>query len=147
MIGSAAVEGGQGGPSPDPISQGTAYFYSEFVKGSFGALAGTFFAGTRALEAELLQLAIWALEQEISAPLAGVNYYYDLALANGGMTDAAPGYLNVYVLNNYYDTTLEKQVAQDFLYYEETVPDGGATLMLLGGALIGLGALRRKFNG
>ncbi len=27
-----------------------------------------------------------------------------------------------------------------------TVPDGGATLMLLGGALVGLAALRRKFN-
>jgi hypothetical protein len=27
-----------------------------------------------------------------------------------------------------------------------TVPDGGMTLMLLGGALVGLGALRRKFN-
>ena len=26
------------------------------------------------------------------------------------------------------------------------VPDGGATLMLLGGALVGLGALRRKFR-
>lgn len=27
-----------------------------------------------------------------------------------------------------------------------SVPDGGATLMLLGGALVGLGALRRKFS-
>ena len=27
-----------------------------------------------------------------------------------------------------------------------SVPDGGATLMLLGGALVGLGALRRKFR-
>jgi VPDSG-CTERM motif len=27
------------------------------------------------------------------------------------------------------------------------VPDGGTTLMLLGGALVGLGALRRKFRG
>jgi hypothetical protein len=26
------------------------------------------------------------------------------------------------------------------------VPDGGATLMLLGGALMGLGALRRKLR-
>jgi hypothetical protein len=26
------------------------------------------------------------------------------------------------------------------------VPDGGMTLMLLGGALVGLGALRRKFR-
>ncbi len=31
---------------------------------------------------------------------------------------------------------------QDF----ETVPDGGVTLMLLGGALVGLGALRRRFR-
>jgi len=31
---------------------------------------------------------------------------------------------------------------QDF----ESVPDGGATLMLLGGALVGLGALRRRFR-
>ncbi len=29
----------------------------------------------------------------------------------------------------------------------ETVPDGGTTLMLLGGALVGIGALRRKFRG
>ena len=28
----------------------------------------------------------------------------------------------------------------------ERVPDGGATLMLLGGALFGVGALRRKFR-
>ena len=27
-----------------------------------------------------------------------------------------------------------------------TVPDGGATLMMLGGALVGLGALRRRFS-
>jgi len=29
---------------------------------------------------------------------------------------------------------------------DETVPDGGTTLSLLGGALLGLGLLRRKFN-
>ena len=33
--------------------------------------------------------------------------------------------------------------AQDFL---APVPDGGTTLLLLGGALMGLGALRRKFG-
>jgi VPDSG-CTERM motif len=31
--------------------------------------------------------------------------------------------------------------------FQYSVPDGGATLMLLGGALVGLGALRRKFRG
>jgi hypothetical protein len=30
--------------------------------------------------------------------------------------------------------------------YVNTVPDGGMTLMLLGGALVGLGALRRRFR-
>jgi hypothetical protein len=30
--------------------------------------------------------------------------------------------------------------------YDRHVPDGGTTLMLLGGALVGLAALRRKFN-
>ena len=33
---------------------------------------------------------------------------------------------------------------QDFI---APIPDGGMTLMLLGGALVGLGALRRKFRG
>ncbi len=30
--------------------------------------------------------------------------------------------------------------------YDRSVPDGGATLALLGCALVGLGALRRKFG-
>jgi hypothetical protein len=33
-----------------------------------------------------------------------------------------------------------------FNSFKKDVPDGGATLMLLGGALVGLGALRRKFR-
>jgi hypothetical protein len=32
------------------------------------------------------------------------------------------------------------------IQYDGTVPDGGTTLMLLGGALVGLGFLRRKFR-
>jgi hypothetical protein len=31
--------------------------------------------------------------------------------------------------------------------FQYSVPDGGATLMLLGGALVGIGTLRRKFRG
>jgi len=33
-----------------------------------------------------------------------------------------------------------------FNSFKKDVPDGGVTLMLLGGALVGLGALRRKFR-
>jgi hypothetical protein len=35
---------------------------------------------------------------------------------------------------------------QAFEFVPAAVPDGGTTLMLLGGALVGLGALRRKFR-
>jgi hypothetical protein len=45
----------------------------------------------------------------------------------------------VYAINMW----LDGEDYQDGLVY---VPDGGATLMLLGGALMGLGALRRKFR-
>ena len=57
------------------------------------------------------------------------------------------GLANVAVVNLVYnqDYGIHKrgENAQDILTF---VPDGGATLMLLGGALLGLGALRRKFN-
>lgn len=57
------------------------------------------------------------------------------------------GLANVAVVNLVYGQTygsyLRGSNAQDILTF---VPDGGATLMLLGGALLGLGALRRKFN-
>ncbi len=145
VVGTAAARGGTTN-SVDPISMGTAYLYSEFAKGT---LAG-FFNGSRAVEAGLLQMAIWALEGEVAAPVG--NAYYNLALANGGATTAAQGHLGVYVLNNFTTaagrdkwatgTWVESAKAQDFLYYQ--VPDGGTTLMLLGGALAGLGALRRR---
>jgi hypothetical protein len=35
----------------------------------------------------------------------------------------------------------------DHFYVGAAVPDGGATLVLLGGALTGLGLLRRRFRG
>jgi hypothetical protein len=75
----------------------------------------------------------------------------------------------VYVLNNFKkDTALaqfisnrnnntveamtgiaRKDRGQDFLWYYNPptqVPDGGATLVLLGGAMVGIGALRRKYG-
>ena len=144
VIGSAAVMGGTG--SSDPLSQGTAWLYSQFAAGS---LAGYNY-GTSA-SAGLLQDAFWMLESEFTPNLA--NIFYSAALLNGGAADASAGYLGVYALINF-DTAAHRDafvttgatdgLKQDFLY--TTVPDGGTTLMLLGGALMGLGALRRKFN-
>lgn len=79
----------------------------------------------------------------------GYNYLVELALAAvapGGEWDGK-GLGNVAVLNLVYNETIgihrQGESAQDVLTF---VPDGGATLMLLGGALLGLGALRRRFN-
>jgi hypothetical protein len=140
IISGAAVRGGTG--TYDTTSQGTAYLYSQFAQGLFNTTPFYPASGPRSIQAGLLQAAIWALEDE--RDLTGVNLYYDLAMSHGGMADAPyAGYLGVYVLNNYEDKD-RKIWKQDFLYFH--VPDGGATLMLLGGALMALGALRRKLG-
>ena len=149
VVTSAASGGGILGPSPDPISKGTAWLYSQFAKGALDGYDYDPADGHRAADAALLQKAIWALEDEDGNPDYSVsgNAYYTLAMNHigGGVVgveaDAAQGYLGVYVLNN---TKNDGSAAQDFLYY--TVPDGGATLALLGFSLMGLGIMRRKFR-
>lgn len=64
VMGTAAVAGGYGGGSPDPISAATAFLYTQF---RMGTLSGYAFGGTneeRAASAESLQIAIWTLEDE-----------------------------------------------------------------------------------
>ena len=152
VVGSAAVYGGTTGSS-DTLSRGTAWLYSQFAQ---GALEGYPAAGPRGTWSNDLQNAIWAFEGE----QGGVqNALYNLALSNvqDATVDSTPGFLGVYVLNNFSTAaardafvasqgTVISGVKQDFLYFQAPVPDGGATLMLLGGALVGLGALRRKFD-
>jgi hypothetical protein len=49
---------------------------------------------------------------------------------------------------NFGDPAIQGANVQDYTaYWSNPVPDGGATFALFGGALIGLGALRRKFRG
>jgi len=141
VVNSAVADGGKGGPTPDPLSFGTAWLYNQFVSGT---LQG-YFTGVRTVEAGLLQNAIWMLEEEMDMDVT--NPYIALAMGQFGgtyMDNAGVGYLNVYVLNN----TYRQKNMQDFLWQDDIpTPDGGATLMLLGGALIGIGALRRKYRG
>lgn len=157
IVGSAAVGGGNGGPSPDPISQGTAWLYSQFAQGLLNVSQvpavtgpGNYFsaaAPSRASEAEALQNAIWALEEEtpqFGSVTAANNAYYAAAVAMFGANataNASVGQFNIYVLQNY-SNSARSTVAQDFLYYH--VPDGGTTSLLLGTALAGLGLIRRR---
>lgn len=189
VVGSSAAAGGGGSSKDnngavngrDQISKGTAWLYSQFAQGllnvpKVGATKprGDYFAEganspPRYAEAEMLQKAIWWLEQEASPTqdILDTNPYYLKAIdffkneVGGAKANADVGFLGVYVLNNfktqsalntylatgniYATPTLER--AQDFLWYDETpVPDGGVTVMLLGGALVGLGALRRRIK-
>lgn len=187
VVNSSAAAGGGGSMDAkgsvngrDHLSKGTAWLYSQFAQGTLNVAKvsaapdarGDYFspvAPGRSSEADALQHAIWWLETEAmpTQDKLDANPYYTAAIKNfkdeagGAMADAKPGFLGVYVLNNFttakalktfLDTgnifnTPRDQRAQDFLYHHAVpVPDGGATLMLLGGTLVALGALHRKFR-
>ena len=140
-----AVYGGVG-PGGDPISKGTGWLYSQFALGTlayynYGDTSNGYFSDRHAAAAAL-QNTIWWLEGEAGDP-GGTNRFRNLVLglpfnpfADGGVD------YGVYALNL---TDNSGRRYQDQLFYRG-VPDGGMTLMLLGGALIGLGALHRKFR-
>ena len=139
VINTDAVKGGSVTGS-DPLSLGTGYLYSQFAGGT---LAGYAWSGeARKTSARDLQDALWYLE----GGGGSINAFYTNLLTNlfGSVENAAKdgGWkYGVYALNLTDARTGGR--AQDVLYY---APDGGATLMLLGGALVGLGALRRKLG-
>jgi hypothetical protein len=141
----AMYGGAGGGASGDPVSVGAGWLYSQFA---LGTLQGYNYGSDRLASAAALQQAIWYLEGEVAS--AAGNPFVALVIsqpqfgtigaakADGGNT------YGVFALNLTNPATGVR--AQDQLYFHR-VPDGGMTLMLLGGALIGLGALRRRFRG
>jgi hypothetical protein len=148
-ISQTAVKGGSGGASgdADPLSKGTGWLYQRFATGS---LAGYNYvdstATPRKASAADLQNVIWYLENELGDP-APDNAFATLVLGEFGTWEnaRADGGWNygVYALNLTETVNGNTVYRQSQLIY---VPDGGATLALLGCALVGLGALRRKFN-
>ena len=91
------------------------------------------------------------------------DFQYAIDLAGNGSADAKPGPLNftvtasglsaasfvrnaggAYFIVDIYSTSTGNTGVMDASNTNRTVPDGGMTLMLLGGALVGLEALRRK---
>lgn len=141
-----------------PLSIGAAYLYYEFGNGALAGFNYTWGAGRQA-DDNLLQAAIWKFQGGQtygSYPNGGAgNIYYDEAVtALGALSlnpnDAYTG-TQVQVLSLWANSN-DTGAAQNQLvltggsgpFPHPPVPDGGMTIMLLGGALVGLGAMRRK---
>jgi len=152
---SEAVGGGTDNTDPggtgDPISKGTAWLYSQFASGTLAVpgVDGTYNytqgSGGRDTTAGLLQQAIWALEDEETAPVG--NPYYDAAMSSplGGKAAAPSGYLGVYALNITHPNPPQGESAfrQDMLYY--AVPEPSTWFAGLGAlGLMAYSAVRRQ---
>jgi len=136
----------------DPISRATAWLYSQFGTGSLASYNYNIGA-TRTADNTLLQLAFWYFEDEIgngpgllnTTVNIGNNKFVALALNPLNLSNPlgdANGAFGVRVLNLTDNSGNQKQSQ----LYLSKVPDSGATLGLLGLALIGLVGVRRKLR-
>jgi hypothetical protein len=138
-LNTAAVEGGTGGGSPDPLDPKTAYLYSAFVTGTLPLYVYDVSDGgaLRSSAADDLQLVMWYIEEEspiswTPGDLSRRDIWYQLATANAGGSIG-----NVRVLNMYRDAQ-GTELVQDLLVM---LPEPSSLgLLLLGGLL----AARRK---
>jgi hypothetical protein len=126
------------------VAAGTAWLYAQF---GAGTLANYDYGAGRVGSAWALQNAIWTLQgNNVYDPSAGAGYVA-MAVAQFGSFGAAEaasnGQYGVDALRLTYMPATGGQglVSQPML---ALVPDGGSTLMLLGLALSGLGAIARR---
>jgi hypothetical protein len=134
------------------LTAGVAYLYYQFGKGLLSDYdyADLSKGGGRQTDADLLQSAIWYLQggQTYGNYPNGNNKFVTDAINGTGGTwdDAEAAYTGsaVQVLQMWSDADHTK-AAQNQLVLTP-VPDGGLTVTLLGGALIGLQVLRRKLT-
>ena len=134
-----------GTPDSFPLAEGTAWLYSQFARGTLQGYDFSNASGQRWADAGELQAAIWYLQGNQPEPyLAGGpgNVYYAEAVAALGANVDANATLStdfgveILNLNSGPNANNQNQLG--------LVPDGGATLMLIGSSLAGLAWLRRK---
>lgn len=142
-LSNSAELGGVAGGSPDPICAATAWLYSGFLGGTIGYL-------NTPADADEFQNAIWFLEGEKAVIPAGnkflaivpgtIDASYNSAVDDDGTLGV--GVVNLTALNG---ENGRIEYKQSMLSQFNTVPDAGATtLILLGASLTGLGLMRRR---
>jgi hypothetical protein len=133
--------------TPNGVALGTAWLYSKFVNQTLAGYTWAPGAG-RAASAWALQNAIWELQGTAVYDLAAAASYFNSAVAFFGSTanaeSAANGAYHIDALNlTHNDPNGRPEVSQPML---AAVPDGGATVMLLGLALGGFCFVSRKLR-
>lgn len=87
-ISTSAINGGVGGPSPDPLGSETAYLYTQFREGLLdGIVAG--YSYNDDASANALQDAIWYLEEELALGSLGALALDLVDAANDAVTSGA----------------------------------------------------------
>ena len=143
--------GGNGGSSPDPISQGTAFMYMLFATQD-SRLGYNYATGSgRVASAGQLQNMIWGLEEEVGYVDVSANLFYNVLLNEFGTLANAK--INAIDGKDYGVSVINlwegKTPRQDQLYYGS---GGGGqvplppSVYLLGAGLLGLVGLRRRFK-
>jgi hypothetical protein len=136
------------------LSAGVAWLYSQFASvGNFGGFATYSYGAGRTTSAGELQDAIWALtgggiEGQVYDPsnpfdVAAKDEFGTWSAADASVASGTDG-VSILLLTDANGAAVQSQ-----LWYNipsTRVPDGGMTAMLLGGALIGVGTLRRKLT-
>ena len=134
------------------LTAGVADLYYQFAKGTLAGFNYTDLSvnGGRQTDADLLQATIWFLQGGQtygSYPNVNVNNKFlneAIALSGGTLADAEADYTGSIVkVLQMWSNPNDTGPAQNQLVL---VPDGGLTVSLLGGALIGLQMLRRKLS-
>jgi hypothetical protein len=93
-VNTVAHEGGVGGGSPDPLDPRSAYLYTQFRAGTLTGYnydmtdSANMDGITRSDSARALQLAFWALEEEITLTLDGQGNAQSLSNIVGGSSAA-----------------------------------------------------------
>ncbi|MEJ2703841.1 MAG: hypothetical protein P8Z79_15505 [Sedimentisphaerales bacterium] len=134
-VNDAAVNGGCGGPSPDPLDPRTAWLYNEFLDETLPCY--DFDGAGRLYSAYSLQRAIWFLEDELQCiPEDGLAYeFVEMAGASDWCLNGYTG--DIRVLNLYANPDLTG-FRQDVIGRVAAVPAPGAlSLCAIGTCLIG----------